>query len=255
MNRGFVIIAQNTDTTDYMHCALQLKRSIEHYMPQEHVTILTAQDLRYGDTDPHGSWRLSNDWQVYESSPYDITIKLEADMFLPRSIDHWWNILSSRDLHICTTIRDYRGNISSNRTYRTMFDKNLLPDTYNAITYFKRSTLAEEFYIICRDVFENWPKWSSELHYCVDKIPTTDVVYGIAADVIGRQYCTMPDVTAVSMTHMKSAINGCGEDWTKNLTFELSWDYCRVNAFQQLYPLHYHVKHVSKLIEQKLNNV
>ena len=38
--------------------------------------------LPYGDQAPDSDWKLVNDWQVYEASPYEYTIKLEADMYM-----------------------------------------------------------------------------------------------------------------------------------------------------------------------------
>ena len=153
MTRGFVIMAQNTEKTDYVKCATALELSIKRVMPDANVTIITTDMLPHGDQAPDSDWKLINDWQVYEASPYDETIKLEADMFLPRSIEHWFDILSINDVTLCTKIRNYKGEISDVRVYRKFIDDNNLPDIYNAITYFKKSDTAEQFYKIVR---ENW---------------------------------------------------------------------------------------------------
>ena len=113
MTRGFVILAQNTESVDYIKCAKALSISIKNIMPNANVTIIT--ELPYGDLAPDSDWKLINDWQVYEASPYDETIKLEADMFLPRSIEHWWDILSINNITVCTTIRNFKGEISNSR--------------------------------------------------------------------------------------------------------------------------------------------
>ena len=146
MSQGYVIVA--TGDSKYRICADTLCRSIYSTMPNAKVSLITdkitmSNDLYdniillpYANVDST-DWKLANDWQVYEASPYDTTIKLEADMYLPRSIDHWWNILKDRDLNICTTMRDFRNNISSNNAYRKTFVESKLPNTYNAITYFK----------------------------------------------------------------------------------------------------------------------
>ena len=137
MTRGFVILAQNTESVDYIKCAKALSISIKNVMPNANVTIIT--ELPYGDLAPDSDWKLINDWQVYEASPYDETIKLEADMFLPRSIEYWWDILSINNITVCTTIRNFKGEISNCRVYRKFIDDNHLPDVYNALTYFKKS--------------------------------------------------------------------------------------------------------------------
>ena len=110
MTRGFVIMAQDVaESSTYLNCAKALELSIKQSMPNANVTILTSDKLPYGDLDPTGSWKLINDWQVYEASPYDETIKLEADLYIPRNIDHWWDILGQQDVAICTRIRDFQG--------------------------------------------------------------------------------------------------------------------------------------------------
>lgn len=253
LTRGYVILAVNTETTDYLRCARALKKSIEMWHPGEDVTILTGDNLPHGDVDGCSNWRLANDWQVYHASPYDITIKLEADMFIPSRIDHWWSALQNRDMNICTTIRDYRGEISKSRYYRKIFDRNRLPDVYNAITYFKKSTLATEFYSIVRDIFNNWGDYRNLLDYCPDDIPTTDVVYAIATAAIGVRHLTLPDYTGFSMVHMKPAINALKSDiWYNELTYEISRNVCRIASYTQNYPVHYHLKEYVTHLESGL---
>ena len=83
MTRGFVIMAQDTETVSYTKCAKALEISIKRVMPNAQVTIITTDMLPYGD-----KGGFANDWQVYDASPYDETIKIESDMFIPRNIDH-----------------------------------------------------------------------------------------------------------------------------------------------------------------------
>ena len=94
MTRGFVIMAQDTEKVSYTNCAKALELSIKRVMPDANVTIITTDMLPHGDQAPDSDWKLINDWQVYEASPYDETIKLEADMFIPRDISHWFAILN-----------------------------------------------------------------------------------------------------------------------------------------------------------------
>ena len=61
---------------DYVKCAEVLKKSIKRTMPKAKVTIITTDMLPYGDQAPDTNWKLQNDWQVYEASPYEYTIKL-----------------------------------------------------------------------------------------------------------------------------------------------------------------------------------
>ena len=252
MTKGFVIMAQNTEKTDYVKCAKALELSIKRVMPDANVTIITTDMLPHGDQAPDSDWKLINDWQVYEASPYDETIKLEADMFLPRSIEHWFDILSINDVTLCTKIRNYKGEISNVRVYRKFIDDNNLPDVYNAITYFKKSETAEQFYAIVRDVFENWEEYKAILKCNPTEEATTDWVYAIASHIIGVERTTLPNFNELSMTHMKQFISSTAtENWTDTLVYELLPDVLRVHTYSQEYPFHYHSKSFSdKILER-----
>jgi hypothetical protein len=234
MTRGFVIMAQNSDTVDYVKCATALEKSIKRVMPNANVTIITTDMLPYGD-----KGGFANDWQVYEASPYDETIKLEADMYIPRSIEHWWDVLKE---------------ISSVRFYRRFIDDNNLPDTYNAITYFKKSEKAKKFFDIVKDIFENWEEYRTILKCTPQEQASTDWVYALASHIMGAEETTMPAFTEMSMIHMKMMINGITtENWTDSLVYECLPDHIRVSTEPQMYPFHYHVKNFADKILKGLH--
>ena len=248
MNRGFVIMAQNTASVDYVKCAEQLSNSIGKVMPDASVTIITDKLLPYGDLAVDSDWKLINDWQIYEASPYEYTIKLEADMLIPKDISYWWEVLQSRDLVVSSTIRDYTNQISDVKVYRNFIIDNQLPDVYNAITYFKKSETADKFYRIVRHVFENWDDFKSILKCDVSEIATTDWVYSIACHIMGVENTTLPNFSEFSFIHMKKFINNLMiDDWTKELLVEFNPS-LKVNTFVQEYPFHYHVKSFSDVI-------
>jgi hypothetical protein len=248
MNRGFVIMAQNTTSVDYVKCAEQLSNSINKVMPDANVTIITDKLLPYGDLAVDSDWKLINDWQVYEASPYEYTIKLEADMLIPRNIDYWWDILKEHDLIVSGTVRDYTNGISNIKSYRQFIINNNLPDVYNAITYFKKSDKAEQFYKIVRNIFENWNEFKSNLMCETSEIATTDWAYSIACHIMGVENTTLPNFSEFSFIHMKQFINNLMiDDWTKELLFEFNPS-LKVNTIVQEYPFHYHVKSFSNII-------
>ena len=124
-NKGFVIMAQGDD---YVKCARALELSIKQVMPNANVTIITTEMLPHGDQCPNVFWKLQNDWQVYEASPYEYTIKLEADMYIPRSIEYWFDSLKDRDVVICTKIKNFMQEDSTVKFYRKfIIDNNRVP--------------------------------------------------------------------------------------------------------------------------------
>ena len=240
MDKGFVIMAQGND---YVKCAKALERSINNVMPDAKVTIITTEMLPYGDQAPDTFWKLQNDWQVYEASPYEYTIKLEADMYIPQDIEYWWDILKGRDVVVSTHIRNFKQELSDIKAYRRFITDNDLPDTYNGITYFRKSELAEKFFNIVRDCFENWAEYRNTLKCNADEICTTDWAYAIAAHILGKELTTLPQFAEMSMVHMKQFINGLpSEKWTDTLVYEILPHTFRINTIPQRYPVHYHVK-------------
>lgn len=228
---------------DYVKCAKALELSIKNVMPDANVTIVTTDMLPYGDQCPDTNWKLQNDWQVYEASPYEYTIKLEADMYIPRSIEHWWDILKDRDVVVSTHIRNFKQEISDVVAYRRFITDNNLPDTYNGITYFRKSVMAERFFNVTRDIWENWEEYRSNLKCNVDELATTDWVYAIACHILGTENTTLPQFTDMSMVHMKQFINGLPtEKWTDTFVHEILPHTFRINTIPQMYPVHYHLK-------------
>lgn len=243
MSRGFVIMAQNTETTDYVKCAEALSKSIKLAMPDANVTIITNEML---------STRLdgfANDWQVYNNSPYEYTIKLEADMFIPTDISYWWDVLQERDLVLCTTIRNFNNDVSNVMAYRQFITDNELPNIYNAITYFKKSDIAQQFFNLVKEIFTNWEDYKKILKCDINEPASTDWVYAIASHLMGVEQTTLPTFTQMSMVHMKQHINGLlTEDWTKELVTEFHNDVLKVNTIVQRYPFHYYVKEFNEVL-------
>lgn len=255
MNKGFVVLAQNTNEVNYVRCAEALAMSLHNVMPEAHVTLISDNiassdyfddvvPLPHGDLAKNNDWKLINDWQVYEASPYEYTIKLEADLYLPKSIDYWWDVLKQHDLVISTNIRNFQNELSTVRAYRRFIDDNNLPDTYNAITYFKKSDKAKKFFDIVRHIFNDWEEIKLNFKCNPDEKATTDFVYAIAAHLIGKENCTLPLFKDMSMIHMKQYINNLpSEDWTDVFIYEILSDTIRINTIPQMYPFHYHAKH------------
>lgn len=235
--RGYLIPAVNTDTVDYVACAEQLADSIQQWHPEAEITILTKEMLPYGDLGGY-----ANDWQCFAASPYRETIKLEADMYVASPIDHWWTLFENRDVVVSQGCKGLYNETSDNRTYRRLFDENQLPDLYNAVTYWRLSQTAKEFFELVRTVFENWSKFKTMLKF-PDEVATTDVVYAMAAAIMGVERVTLPVGLGPMITHMKRYIvPTLTENWTKELVWENTNPGLRIHTVAQSGFVHYHVK-------------
>ena len=221
----------------YVKCANKLADSIRQWHPDVNITILTEDMLPYGKCEG-----FANDWQCYEASPYKQTIKLEADMICASPINHWWNLFANREVVISRGCRDFYDQPGKSRYYRKIFDVNNLPDVYNAITYWQKGVTAKQFFQLVRDIFEQWEIYKSILKF-PDPVPTTDVVYGIAAVILGEENVTLPDNLAPTIVHMKKhIISTVTEDWPKELILEYTNPGIRINTVAQWGLFHYHIK-------------
>jgi hypothetical protein len=244
--RGYLIPAIDTASTDYLSCAIKLARSIRQWHPDANISVITVKrcsdpvfdhvlPLPYGDL---GGF--ANDWQVFGASPYRQTIKLEADMICAGTIDHWWTLFERRDIVVSQGARTFYDESATSRYYRKIFDENNLPDVYNAITYWRLSSTAKEFFDLVKAVFENWAEYKKLLKF-PDDVPTTDVVYAMAAVIMGVEQVTLPAGLGPTIVHMKRHINPIQTDnWTKELTWEN--DPFRINTVAQFGLVHYHIK-------------
>jgi hypothetical protein len=244
--RGYLIPANDTDTVDYLSCAVQLARSIRQWHPDANISVLTVKrcsdpvfnhviPLPYGDIGGY-----ANDWQVFAASPYRQTVKLEADMIAASPIDHWWTLFEKRDVVVSQGARTFYDQPAESRYYRKIFDANHLPDVYNAITYWRLSKTAKDFFDLVRQIFEQWDSYKKILKF-PDDVPTTDVVYAVAAVIMGVENVTLPVGLGPSIVHMKRYINPIqSDDWTKELVWENNP--FRINTVAQWGLVHYHIK-------------
>ena len=244
--RGYVIPAIDSDTVDYLSCAIRLAHSIRQWHPDANISVISVKrcsdpvfdhviPLPYGDLGGY-----VNDWQVFHASPYRQTIKLEADMICASPIDHWWTLFERQDVVISQGCRNFYDQPAESRHYRKIFDNNNLPDVYNAITYWRLSKTAQEFFNLVRQVFEQWNDYRKLLKF-PDEEPTTDLVYAMVAVLIGVEQVTLPPGLGPTIVHMKRYINPIQtNDWTKELVWEN--DPFRINTVAQFGLVHYHIK-------------
>jgi len=259
--QGFFTIAQNSSDVDYLRLAYLQALSIKLTMPgslyavavdtntlalvtEEHRKVFDYVITIENDESAYDDWKLRNEWQAFFLTPFKETIKLESDIVFTRSIAHWWNTFRLKNIVLSQGCRDYYGNLSRDRTYRQLFDDNQLPDVYNGLMYFRYSPEAAEFFWYARLIFQNWPDVKNTLVKCYDDEPTTDVVYALAAKIIGEEKCTIPGVDFINFTHMKSAINkfASTHNWQDLVVHEVDAPMVRINNINQYHPLHYQNK-------------
>lgn len=259
--QGFVTIAQNSDV-DYLQLAYVQAMSIKLTMPgslyavivdkptaelvtEEYRKVFDYVVVMEDDHAENDTWKMRNEWQVFYLTPFKETIKLESDLVITRDIRHWWTAFRLKDIVLSTGCRDYLQNISTVREYRKLFDDNELLDVYNGLMYFRYTPTAAEFFWWAREIFENWLDVKDTiLKNCRDDEPTTDVVYALAAKILGADRCTLPEMDYINFVHMKPAINKFSSKipWHELVVTETDLPMIRINNINQYHPLHFQDK-------------
>lgn len=255
-DKGYLILADNNDTTDYVSCATTLCKSIKHFHPTAKVAIITNDHVDADIFDfvipfpyptSNEQWKLNNDWQAFYASPFHETIKLEADMLCSGPIDHWWPMFRQFPLWVSTGCRNLHNERSEQRYYRKIFDANSLPDTYNAITYWRASFEAQNFFATVKSLFDpdQFKNVMTQLKFGMYEQPNTDLIYALALILCEYENFTTPDF-GPSIVHMKQAIIGSSvEEWYKDFTWELVDGVLRVNGVAQQGLVHYYFKELA----------
>lgn len=258
---GFLTVACNTKQTDYLQLAylqaLNIKRTqrnnkfavVVDQQTASDITdahrkvfdyVIVAPDHNYG---PYGTEAF-----LFELTPFKETIKLESDLLFTRSIDHWIHAFRLRDVVLSTGCRNYQQELSDNRKYRRVFDDNSLPDVYNGLMYFRFTKTTREFFDVAKRIYDSWDKITNELKNCRESTASTDVVFALAARIVGEELCTLPSADFVNFVHMKPAINGFDEGLTFDEVFVTEFDQgmIRINNVNQLHPVHYYNKNFAQ---------
>lgn len=262
---GFLTVACNTEQTDYLQLAYVQALNVKQTQKNNQFAVVVDKTTLQKVTDQH---KKTFDYIIeapdhsfgpygaeaflFELTPFKETIKLESDLIFTRSIDHWIHTFRLRDVMLSTGCRDYKQQIAVSRRYRKAFDDNNLPDVYNGLMYFRFTKTARDFFDTAKKIYSEWDSIVNTLKNCREKVPSTDVVFALAARIVGEELCTLPSADFVNFVHMKPAINGFNEELAFDEVFvtEIEHNMIRINNINQLHPLHYHNKNFVKQIAE-----
>lgn len=260
MSKGFITFALNTSNTDYLNLAYLQALNIKATQSINSVAVIVDKHTTTQLTSNHQTVfdyiielpidfnndvsRFANEYQVFNLTPFDETFKLESDLIFTRSIDHWWSAVNIKDIVLSNGCLNYEQVPSENRYYRRFFDDNILPDIYNGLMYFKKTNKAKKFFDIAEQIQNNWQTISEKvLKNSREKYPSTDVLYAVAAEIFGRENCTMPSMDFIKFVHMKPHINKWEDiNWVDTVITEFDDEMIRINNLNQYSPFHYFEK-------------
>lgn len=164
--QGFVTLAFNTDSTDYLRLAYLQALNVKATQRVKEFAVIVDQETLTQVTDRHravfdhviptnrveGAGPYANEWHAWWLSPYKETVKLESDLLFTRSIDHWWDAFRLHDVCLSHGCKTYQQTTGTNRKYRQVFDANQLPDTYNGLMYWRYSETSKQFFALAKDI-------------------------------------------------------------------------------------------------------
>lgn len=256
--QGFLTIAQN-GKADYLRMAYVQALSIKAVTPGAKYAVIVDAATMAQVTEQHRKvfdyvielthdysigtdWKLANEWQVFWLTPFKETIKLEADILVTRDMTQRWDLYRMRDVVLGLGCRNYHGDQVTS-PYRTAFVDNELPDVYNGMMYFRYSKTALEFFKVARELFLIWEQVGTEFKRIDTTQATTDFVYAVASNIVGRELTTLPGV-GTGFVHMKPGINGWPSDteFHRSVNVVVDAPDIRINNVLQLFPVHYHYK-------------
>lgn len=260
--RGFFTFVQNTKDTNYLELAyvqcmsIKLTQQTSKYaIAIDAATREQLRDVHFeafdyiidipDDEAVNDTWKLANEWKAWWLTPFKETIKLDCDVLFPKSIDHWWDMLCRKEVFFTSQVMMYDGNIATDRSYRKLFDDNHLPDVYSGLFYFRFGQESLQFFECARTIFYNWDYIKSHvLKNCRDPKPTTDVVYGLAASILGEEKFIIPGASYPTFVHMKPALHkwGISDKWHKKVYGDIDGTDILIGFTKQMYPVHYHEK-------------
>lgn len=266
MNRGYFVIAANSEECNYVRLAYGLAMSIK--ATQSKYTNLSIAVNSLTDVPDDYKWAFDKIIEIpvsklsklenynfrheamsYDLSPYDETIKLEADMLLFSDISHWWNNLSKHNVQIPNTVVDYKDCILNTQYYRQCFIQNDLYSAHSCFMFFNKSKEAKRFFETVTEIFLEWESYSWYMIHSVHQTePTTDIVFGMAVVMLEKNHEYQPFLKKQTFAHMRSFAfdlkrGSTIDDWTIVLGYRFTPELeLFVNNFKQTKPFHYQIK-------------
>jgi len=220
MRKGFLWFAQNNDHTDYVELSTVLAKSIKRWNKDNQICVITDEKskfeheavdvvkvLKQDDSMEH-KIKWANEHKAFDLTPFTHTIKLESDMLWTTNTDWWWNHLWQHDLVFSVDCRNYKDQVVRQTPYRKLFERNLLPNIYNGLMYFRKSRWAQHFFQTAENITRNWQQVKTTMLIgCHDEYPSTDVVYALAYRMMDPTKSKLIDYDWFKFIHHKPAVH------------------------------------------------
>jgi hypothetical protein len=222
VSKGFLVLAKNTDSVNYVEQAYALALSIKfsqkniknislvtnNFVPEEYASVFDKiLPIPWIDEEKNSLYVAEDRWKLYHVTPYEETIVLDTDMLVLEDITEWWEYCKNFDITFCSRIKNYKLEYVKDSYYRKMFVANKLTNSYVALHYFKKSDTAYNFYKVLEFVCNNW-EWCYTT-FAPNEYQnwlSLDVAVAIAIEIIGNHQSIVNDTSPLEFIHMKPAL-------------------------------------------------
>lgn len=199
MNFGYLIVVSKSTEADYPLLAYALALSIKNTQKEGYDKVALVIDDKKGIEGFESPWVFDHiiEWDkekhwdgrsyMYELSPFEHTVCLDADMLFLRDYSHWIDyFIKNSELYVANRSYTYRGEVVNDQYYRKTFNINQLPNLYSFYTFFaKNSPLAKEFFTLAKSILKNPEQFSNiYLEKHKPKVVGTDESFALAAKIL-----------------------------------------------------------------------
>lgn len=252
MDKGYLLFA--IDNENYARLAYACALSIKLTQPAGYnsVSVVTNTPLvfdKYKMVFDHiieydGPAGMDSRSRAYDYTPYYETVLLDSDMLFLKPMDHYWDMMSSRELFVATAAQTYRNKQFKYGYYRQVFEENMWPDVYNAWTYFKQEPGAKDFFNLVKEITDNPDFYiKTFMPNTLYKTVPTDEAFALALCILDQVESATTPWDFPRITHMKPAVQQWREgvpDWTDKLRFAMPGPgEVKLGVWQQSELLHY----------------
>ena len=258
ISQGFCIFAQHNNRTDYVRQAYALAMSIKIQMPSSKVCLITnvdvsasmrkvfdhVLDIPGNDEAVDQDWKIQNRYKIYQCTPFERSIILDADMLLLNNINYWWDFLKNYDMYFPSQVENYRGELCENNFYRKTFTSNDLPNLYCGMHYYHRCKQNDRFIDLLSNIVKNhklfYEKFTpnNQQKWC-----SMDVSVALTSKLLGTTKKTTSKHPSITFTHMKEHLQNwqhVPDHWMEkvNVYFDDQLN-IKIGNFSQYGLLHY----------------
>jgi hypothetical protein len=265
--RGYITHAINDGTVDYLRMAYALALSLRH--TQSTVSALTVvvadgqmipdnyrdafdhviaiPDIRPSVVRP--GWRVDSFVQLYNLSPYDETVTLDADMLFFDDVSDWWDLLAGQEI-AGGTAYTYKGALIEHNPLRSDFYDVGFPDLHNGFLYFRSGEAAKTLFDAMIGNLASWEETSIR-HFGRPDVPfSSDCAFLTALRDCGLEASAVSNVPGIPrFIHMKACLQGwpgVGEherEWRAHANYYFDDSLSLYIDGQRIGdPFHYHVR-------------